>query len=155
LLFGIALIYGASASFDLDTIKTYVVNHEGGISPLFYAGILFMLVGLAFEVGAARFHFWAPDVYDGSPILVTTFMITVVKTAAFGGFLRLFMSCFLPLQVFWGPVLLLLIVLTLFIGNITAAVQQSFKRMLAYSSISHAGYMLFAILNIGLQASGA
>jgi len=155
LLFGVALIYGASASFDLEAIKSYVVNHEGMISPLFYAGILFMLVGLAFKVGAAPFHFWAPDVYDGSPILVTTFMITVVKTAAFAGFIRLFMSCFMPLQAFWAPILLLLIVLTLFIGNITAAVQQSFKRMLAYSSISHAGYMLFAILNIGVQASGA
>lgn len=155
LLFGIALIYGASASFDLAKIRDYVTSNGSAISPLFYAGILFLIVGLAFKVGAAPFHFWTPDVYDGSPILITTFMSTVVKTAAFGGFLRLFSVCFEPLQSFWAPILLIIIVLTLFIGNISALVQQSFKRMLAYSSISHAGYMLFAILNMNNQANGA
>lgn len=155
LLFGIALVYGATASFDLSQIQAYVEANGSNISPLFYAGILFFIIGLAFKVGAAPFHFWTPDVYDGSPILVTSYMSTVVKTAAFGGFLRLFSICFEPLHNFWGPVLLIIIVLTLFIGNISALVQQSFKRMLAYSSISHAGYMLFAILNIGTQANGA
>lgn len=155
LLFGIALIYGASASFDLAGIKAYVDTAGGNTSPLFYAGILFLLIGLAFKVGAAPFHFWTPDVYDGSPILITSYMSTVVKTAAFGAFLRLFSVCFESLQSFWAPVLLIIIVLTLFIGNVSALVQQSFKRMLAYSSISHAGYMLFAILNLGDQASGA
>src|SRR5690606_31534730 len=98
---------------------------------------------------------WTPDVYDGSPILVTTFMSTVVKTAAFAGFLRLFYFCFAPLQDFWMPVLLVITVITLFIGNITAIVQQSFKRMLAYSSISHAGYLLFAIVAIGPTSAEA
>src|SRR5690606_19713475 len=155
LLFGIALVYGASASFDLAKIRDYVTSNGSTISPLFYAGILFLIVGLGFKVGAAPFHFWTPDVYDGSPILITTFMSTVVKTAAFGGFLRLFSVCFEPLQSFWAPILLIIIVLTLFIGNISVLVQQSFKRMLAYSSISHAGYMLFAILSMNIQANGA
>jgi len=155
LLFGIALIYGASATFDLVLISDYVTAHGAQVSPLFYAGILLLMVGLAFKVGAAPFHFWTPDVYDGSPILITTFMSTVVKTAAFAGFLRLFMTCFGQLQTFWAPILLLIIIATLFIGNISALVQQSFKRMLAYSSISHAGYMLFALLHLGPQASGA
>src|SRR5690606_18822623 len=96
---------------------------------------------------------WTPDVYDGSPILVTTFMSTVVKTAAFAGFLRLFYFCFAPLQDFWMPALLVITVITLFVGNITALVQQSFKRMLAYSSISHAGYLLFAIVGMGTASA--
>lgn len=155
LLFGIALLYGASGSFDLAVIKDYVVGTPQNISPLFYAGILLLIVGLAFKVGAAPFHFWTADVYDGAPILITTFMSTVVKTAAFAGFLRLFYFCFVPLQDFWVPVLLVMTIITLFIGNITAIVQQSFKRMLAYSSISHAGYMLFAIIAIGPASAGS
>ena len=154
LLFGIALVYGASGSFDLADIREYVTGSTT-LSPLLYTGILLLIVGLAFKVGAAPFHFWTPDVYDGSPILITTFMSTVVKAAAFAGFLRLFLSCFLPLQDFWEPVLQVLAIITLFIGNITALVQQSFKRMLAYSSISHAGYLLFAIIASGSDAANA
>jgi len=153
LLFGIALLYGASGSFDLAEIKNYVVSNHQALSPLFYAGILLLIVGLAFKVGAAPFHFWTPDVYDGAPILVTIFMATVVKTAAFAGFLRLFYLCFVPLQDFWMPVLLVMTIITLFVGNITAIVQQSVKRMLAYSSISHAGYLLFAIVAIGATSA--
>lgn len=153
LLFGIALLYGASGSFDLAAIKDYVVSNPHKVSPLFYAGILLLIVGLAFKVGAAPFHFWTPDVYDGAPILVTIFMATVVKTAAFAGFLRLFYFCFVPLQDFWMPVLLVMTIITLFVGNITAIVQQSVKRMLAYSSISHAGYLLFAIVAIGATSA--
>lgn len=155
LLFGITLLYGASGSFDLAAIKDYVVSNPQGISPLFYAGILLLIVGLAFKVGAAPFHFWTPDVYDGAPILITIFMATVVKTAAFGGFLRLFYFCFVPLQDFWMPVLLVMTIITLFVGNITAIVQQSVKRMLAYSSISHAGYLLFAIVAIGATSANS
>src|SRR5690606_28454584 len=155
LLFGMALIYGASGSFDLSVIAQYVVDNPSGISSLFYGGILFLIVGLSFKVGAAPFHFWTPDVYDGAPTLITIFMSTVMKTAAFAGFLRLFAFCFVPLQDFWMPVILILTIITLFVGNITALVQHSFKRMLAYSSISHAGYLLFGILVIGAMSSGA
>ncbi len=148
LLFGIALIYGASGSFNLDAIRSWVVT-QPKIDPMFYVGIMLIIVGLCFKVGAAPFHFWTPDVYEGSPTLITAFMSTVVKTAGFAAFLRLFSICFAPLSDFWMPVLLVITIVTLFIGNITALYQQSFKRMLAFSSISHAGYLLFAIVALG------
>lgn len=149
LLFGIALIYGSSHSFDLGLIAQYVTSHPTGIDPMFYVGIVLMIVGLSFKIGAAPFHFWTPDVYEGSPTLITAFMSTVVKTAGFAAFLRLFAMCFAPLADFWMPTLLVITILTLFIGNITALYQSNFKRMLAFSSISHAGYMLFAIVALG------
>ena len=148
LLFGIALIYGASGSFSLEAIRNWVVA-QPKIDPLFYTGILLIIVGLCFKVGAAPFHFWAPDVYEGSPTLITAFMSTVAKTAVFAAFLRLFAFCFGPLSDFWMPTLLVITIVTLFVGNITALYQQSFKRMLAFSSISHAGYLLFAIVALG------
>ena len=155
LLFGITLMYGATGTFDLTTLKEYIISNPTGISPLFYGGILLMLVGLCFKVGVAPFHFWTPDVYDGAPILITSFMSTVVKIASFAGFLRLFSTVLIPLNEFWTPILLTIVIITLFLGNITALMQTSFKRMMAYSSISHAGYMLFAILSIGAtSASG-
>ena len=155
LLFGITLIYGATGSFDLETIKNYVLSNTQDISYLFYTGILLMIVGLCFKVGAAPFHFWAPDVYEGSPTLITAYMATVVKTAGFAAFLRLFAICFAPLADFWSPSLLVITIITLFIGNITALYQHNFKRMLAFSSISHVGYMLFAIVALGVASSNA
>ena len=155
LLLGITFLYGATASFDLLVIKEYVGLNANQISPLFYTGIILMIVGLSFKVGAAPFHFWTPDVYEGAPTIITAFMSTVVKTAGFAAFLRLFLICFAPLQDFWMPVLLGISILTLFVGNITALYQQSFKRMLAFSSISHAGYMLFAIITLGSDAVNA
>lgn len=155
LLFGMALLYGASGSFDLTAIHAYLVDNPQSVSPLFYAGILLLIVGLAFKVGVAPFHFWTPDVYEGAPLLITTFMSTVVKTAGFAAFLRIFSYSFVPLQDFWVPVLVVIAILTLFVGNLSALVQQSVKRMLAYSSISHAGYMLFAILAIGASSANA
>jgi NADH-quinone oxidoreductase subunit N len=149
LLFGIALIYGATQSFDLTVISQYVIDRPTSIDPMFYAGIVLIMVGMCFKIGAAPFHFWTPDVYEGSPTLITAFMSTVVKTAGFAAFLRLFAVCFAPLTDFWMPTLLIITVLTLFIGNITALYQTNFKRMLAFSSISHAGYMLFAIVSLG------
>jgi NADH-quinone oxidoreductase subunit N len=157
LLFGIALIYGASGSFSLETIRDWVLNHPHvkDITPMFYTGILLIIVGLCFKVGAAPFHFWTPDVYEGSPTLITAFMSTVVKTAGFAAFLRLFAACFAPLSDFWVPVLLVITIVTLFIGNVTALYQHSFKRMLAFSSISHAGYLLFAIVALGAGSGSA
>lgn len=154
LLFGITLLYGATGTFDLTGVRQYVIDTQQ-ISPLFYGGILLLLIGLCFKIGAAPFHFWTPDVYDGAPILVTTFMSTVVKVASFAGFLRLFDYVFGALNDFWTPVLLVIIVITLFVGNISALMQTSFKRMMAYSSISHAGYMLFAILSLGPNSTSS
>lgn len=155
LLFGITLMYGVTGSFDLAVLKEYVFDNSANISPLFYSGILLLLIGLCFKVGAAPFHFWTPDVYDGAPILITTYMSTVVKIASFAAFFRFFSFVLVPLNEFWTPVLLTIVIITLFIGNITALMQSSFKRMLAYSSVSHAGYMLFAVIAVGANSSNA
>lgn len=148
LLFGITLIYGATGSFSLTVINEYLIGHYQAVSPLFYPGLILMMIGLCFKIGAAPFHFWTPDVYEGSPSLITAFMSTVVKTAGFAAFLRLFAGTFAPLHDFWMPPLMVIVCLTLFIGNVTALFQKNFKRMLAYSSISHAGYLLFSLVTL-------
>jgi NADH-quinone oxidoreductase subunit N len=145
LLFGIALVYGATGSFDLDQIRTAVSAGTG--YPLFlYTGVIMILVAMCFKVSAAPFHFWAPDVYEGSPTLITALMSTIVKTAAFAGILRLFMISFDSLSGVWSGMLQLVIALSLVIANFSAAMQSSVKRMLAYSSISHAAFMLMVVL---------
>ena len=148
LLFGIALIYGATGSFHLSKIAEFVVESKGQIPTFFYGGVLMMLIGLSFKVSAAPFHFWAPDVYEGSPTVVTAFMATIVKTAAFAAFFRLFSTCFIGVSGIWTDVVAIMCVLTLLIGNITAVYQQNTKRMLAFSSVAHAGYMLLAIVSL-------
>ncbi|QHS55102.1 NADH-quinone oxidoreductase subunit N [Mucilaginibacter sp. 14171R-50] len=155
LLFGITLIYGSSGSFDLDGIRDWVLTNPRNTDPLFYTGIMLVIVGLCFKVGAAPFHFWTPDVYEGSPSLITLFMSTVVKVAGIVAFLRLFSACFSTISSFWTPVLLTITIATLLIGNITALYQQSFKRMMAFSSISHAGYLLFAIVALGAASANS
>lgn len=153
LLFGITLIYGATGSFDLTVINQYLVGNYKTISPMFYPGVILLIIGLSFKIGAAPFHFWVPDVYEGSPTLITTFMSTIVKTAGFAAFIRLFADTFAPLHDFWLPPLLVIVCLTLFIGNVTALFQKNFKRMLAYSSISHAGYLLFSLVTLTSSSS--
>ncbi|MBY0245104.1 MAG: NADH-quinone oxidoreductase subunit N [Sphingobacteriaceae bacterium] len=153
LLFGITLIYGATGSFDLSRITNYLIVNQKSVSPLFYPGIILMLIGLSFKIGAAPFHFWTPDVYEGSPTLITAFMSTVVKTAGFAVFLRLFAGAFASLHSFWEPALMMMVVLTLIIGNVTALFQKNFKRMLAYSSISHAGYLMFSLVVFSAQST--
>ena len=157
LLFGIALVYGACGSFDLAAISEYIAKQGSDLPMFFYAGVLFMLIAMAFKVSAAPFHFWTPDVYEGSPTLITALMSTVVKTAAFAAFMRLYLMAFSDLASFWSLLLALLIALSLVIANFSAAMQDSVKRMLAYSSISHAAFMLMVILanqrsNISIDA---
>lgn len=157
LLFGIALIYGATGSFDLLAIRQFVADNAGNLPSFFYVGVVLMLVAMCFKVSAAPFHFWAPDVYEGSPTLITALMSTVVKTAAFAAFLRLFMIGFGGVNEVWTGTLSVVIALSLVVANFSAAMQNSVKRMLAYSSISHAGFMLMVILanvrsNISLNA---
>ena len=146
LLFGIALIYGATGSFDLMAIRSFISHSQGDLPAFFYAGVLMVLVAMLFKVSAAPFHFWAPDVYEGSPTVITALMSTIVKTAAFASFMRLFLVVFGGVNESWSMVLAVVIALSLVVSNITAATQQSVKRMLAYSSISHAAFMLMAIL---------
>ena len=150
LLFGIALIYGATGSFNLQ-----VIAQNTTMSYMVVAGIILMIIGLAFKVSAVPFHFWTPDVYSGSPTVITAFMSTVVKTAAFAGFFRLFFTCFNTSGAMWTNTIWVLAALTIIIGNITAVYQVNFKRMLAYSSIAHAGYMLLAILALNKYAQSS
>lgn len=155
LLFGITLIYGATGSFDLVVINEYILQHAFEMPAFFYAGLILLIAGLAFKVSAAPFHFWAPDVYQGAPNVVTAFMSTIVKTAAFAAFFRLFSTCFHSVENSWSQVIWVMAAITLLLGNITAVYQLSFKRMLAYSSISHAGYILLAILAMNNYSAGA
>lgn len=141
MLMGITLLYGASGTFDIYKLITNI----GKPSPLAIAGLMLLLFSMSFKVSAAPFHFWTPDVYDGAPTVFTSFMATIVKAAAFIGFLRLFSSSFDGLHEQWKGVVAIIVALTLFVGNITAVFQQSVKRMLAYSSIAQAGFMMLAI----------
>ncbi len=142
MLMGITLIYGAKASFSLDGLGPMI---NPGRNAWFIAGLLLLLASMAFKVSAAPFHFWTPDVYDGAPTVFTSFMATIVKAALFIAFVRLFDTAFADNRSSWRLVLSVITAATLFIGNITAIFQQSVKRMLAYSSIAQAGFMLFAL----------
>jgi NADH-quinone oxidoreductase subunit N len=116
---------------------------------------MLIIVGMCFKVGAAPFHFWTPDVYEGSPSLITAFMSTVVKTARLRGISSFVLASFAPCSRFLGPGIIGYYHYYSFIGNITALYQQSFKRMLAFSSISHAGYLLFAIVALGAGSANS
>ncbi len=155
LLFGIALIYGVTGSFDLGKINTVISSGAAEFPMLLYAGVLLMMVGLAFKISAVPFHFWAPDVYEGSPTVVTAFMSTIVKIAAFAGFFRLFASSFASVADQWVGVVQVISMLTLLVANITAVYQTSVKRMLAYSSVAHAGYMLIALVALNEISASA
>jgi NADH-quinone oxidoreductase subunit N len=148
LLFGIALVYGATGTFDIMAIRAKISAAQGAMPMFFYVGVMMMLVAMSFKVSAAPFHFWAPDVYQGSPTVITAFMSTIVKTAAFAAFIRLFLVSFGGIDERWNMVMAVIIALSLVVSNITAASQNNVKRMLAYSSISHAAFMLMAILAV-------
>jgi NADH-quinone oxidoreductase subunit N len=147
MLMGIALLYGASGNFGIDgaggnNMRTAMGAVITILNPL---GLLFIFISLAFKVSAAPFHFWTPDVYDGSPSVFTSFMATIVKAAGFVALIRLFGSRMEELGPSAKIILPIIIIATLLVGNITAVFQQSVKRMLAYSSIAQAGFMLFSL----------
>jgi NADH-quinone oxidoreductase subunit N len=146
LLFGIALIYGETASFDIQGIAEYTTNNTP--TSMFFIGVGMILVALLFKVSAAPFHFWAPDVYDGAPTLTTATMATIAKISAFAAFYRLFSSSLLVAMPTFAWVLSAVTALTMLVGNFSALNQDSFKRMLAFSGISHAGYLLLAIVSV-------
>ncbi|KAA9340959.1 NADH-quinone oxidoreductase subunit N [Adhaeribacter soli] len=155
LLFGIALIYGASGTFNISDIASFSSTQPAGLLPMMEVGVLMILIGVCFKIGAAPFHFWTPDVYEGTPTIFTAYMSTVVKTAGIAAFYKLVWSVFPGLNEFWYPTLVAITVLTLVIGNVGAAVQNSFKRMLAYSSIAHAGYLLIALTSFNDRSENA
>ncbi|MFL5808423.1 MAG: NADH-quinone oxidoreductase subunit N [Flavisolibacter sp.] len=150
MLMGIALIYGARGTFETRVVDV-VQNNQ--VSVLVIAGMMLLLFSMSFKVSAAPFHFWTPDVYDGAPTVFTSFMATVVKAAAFVAFLRLFNDAFGSIHSEWKLLVAIITAATLFIGNITAVFQQSVKRMLAYSSISQAGFMMLAVYSLTAEAS--
>jgi len=146
LLLGIALVYGATGSFQLDIISDFIQIHKEGMPTFFYAGIILMFIGLAFKISAVPFHFWAPDVYSGSPTSITAFMSTVVKIAAVGAFYKIFSFAFGHIESSWLLMIQVVCVLTLLVANITAVYQVDVKRLLAYSSVGHVGYILLGFL---------
>ncbi len=144
-LYGIALIFGATASIGMGGILGALQN--GTSNPiLFTAGAVLIMVGFGFKVAAAPFHEWAPDVYQGSPTPVSGFMAVAVKAAGFAVLLRVFVTAFPSLAATLTPVVWAIAALTMIVGNVLAVVQSNLKRLLAYSSIAHAGYMLMAFL---------
>lgn len=142
-LYGIALLYGASGTLDLAEIAQRVPLP--GANLLFPAGIVLLLVGFAFKVAAVPFHMWSPDVYEGSPTPVAAYMAAGVKAAAFAAFVRVFLSGFPDHAGSWVPLVAVLAVLTMVVGNLAALGQTNLKRLLAYSSVAHAGYLLVAL----------
>jgi NADH-quinone oxidoreductase subunit N len=146
LLLGIALVYGATGSFNIQTIAVTVIIDSTKLPAFFYVGVLLIMVGLAFKISAVPFHFWAPDVYSGSPTSVTAFMSTVVKIAAVAAFVKVFSVCFGHIAPSWSLVLKIIMILTLAVPNLIAAAQENVKRMLAYSSVGHVGYILLAFI---------
>lgn len=145
LLFGIALLYGAFGSFDLAVIHEKVgeVQSFGGLAT---TGVIFILIGFAFKISVAPFHLWAPDVYQGSPTVITAYMATIVKGAGFGGLLRLFGTSLFPLPEHYTTALVWMSALTLILSNLIALKQINSKRLLAYSSVSHAGFMMGLVI---------
>ena len=147
LLYGVAMVYGATGTTSLSGIAAFLAQNTLFSSGLLLAGFALILVGLGFKVAAVPFHMWTPDVYQGSPTPVTGFMAAGAKAAGFAALLRVFVSGFGAYSVDWRPLVLVLAIASLLVGSIVALVQSDVKRMLAYSSISHAGYVL-----IGVQA---
>lgn len=156
MLFGMTLLYGATGSFKLNEIQAYVsTTQQAAPSYILYAGLLLLLIGMLFKVSAAPFHFWTPDVYEGAPTIFTTFMSTIVKTAGFAALYRLLSHSFTGVYSFWWLVIAIIAILTLVVGNIGATTQSSFKRMMAYSGISHAGYLLIALTALSKPTQNA
>ncbi|MCU1357808.1 MAG: proton-translocating NADH-quinone oxidoreductase, chain [Acidimicrobiales bacterium] len=144
-LYGIALVYGATGSTNLSEISTFLAANVLTNDVMLVAGLAFLLVGLGFKVAAVPFHAWTPDVYDGSPSPVVAYMASGVKTAGFAGLIRVFVYAFSAYRVDWQPLVYLVAVATLLVGAVVAVSQTNVKRMLAYSSINHAGFILIGI----------
>src|SRR5471032_751068 len=156
LLYGLAMIYGATGATDFSAIAGALsANASLATDPLTLTGIALCVAGLCFKASVAPFHQWTPDVYEGAPTPVTAFMAVATKVAALGVFLRLFDVALIDAQASWGPAVAALAAITILVGNVGALGQSSLKRMLAYSSVAQAGYMLVGVVvgtQLGAQA---
>jgi NADH-quinone oxidoreductase subunit N len=155
LLYGIALVYGATGTTNLSAIGSQVTEASFASAPMLLVGIGLLVVGFGFKVALVPFHMWAPDVYEGAPTPITAYMAVAVKAAAFAAFLRVWHEAFPGASGAWLPVLWWLAVITMVAGNVIALAQRNMKRMLAYSSIAHAGYLLVAIVANRYTDAGA
>jgi NADH-quinone oxidoreductase subunit N len=156
LLYGLAMIYGATGATDFGAIASALSNGNLTTDPLMLTGIALCVVGLCFKSSVAPFHQWTPDVYEGAPTPVTAFMAVATKAAALGVFLRFFDVALVSTQSTWGPALAVLATITILVGNVGALGQSSLKRMLAYSSVAQAGYMLAGVVvstQLGVRAT--
>jgi NADH-quinone oxidoreductase subunit N len=154
-LYGVSIIYGVCGSTNFEQIVYAIRERNLGESPLFLLGVGLILAGLAFKISSVPFHMWTPDVYQGAPTPITSFMATAVKAAAFAAFLRLFYMCFMVNKDQWVGLIWVLAVLTMTLGNVVALVQRNIKRMLAYSSIAHAGYIMIGIAALSVDDTRA
>lgn len=149
ILFGICMIYGATGSFDIATIA----QAEPLVASWFYIGIALLTIGILFKIAAVPFHFWAPDVYEGAPALTTAAMSTLVKIAAIATLYKLLSSMNVIMTVQYGTIIVVVSIASMTLGNIMALKQNNIKRMLAFSGISHAGFMLMTLLSLSSSAS--
>ena len=147
LLYGMALIYGATGSIRLDEIALSIKNNHISHRLMFFFGMGLLIVGFGFKVASVPFHIWTPDVYEGAPTTITAFMSIAAKAAGFAALLRIFGSSFELIQVDWSSLLWVLSAITMTLGNIVAISQTNIKRMLAYSSIAHTGYLLIGVVS--------
>jgi NADH-quinone oxidoreductase subunit N len=154
-LYGIAFAYGVTGSTRLDRIGSVMAAQSLTPTPMHLLALGLLLVGFAFKVSAVPFHMWTPDAYEGAPAAVTGFMSTGVKAAAFAAFARVFLSAFEPLKAEWAPMLWAVAAATMIVGTVVGVVQSNIKRMLAYSSIAHAGYLLVALIAANDTGKGA
>lgn len=145
-LYGVAFIYGVTGSTSLDRIGAVIAAQSMSGNPMILLGVGLLLVGFAFKIAAVPFHMWSPDAYEGAPAVVTGFMSTGVKAAAVAAFARVFLSALEPMITDWAPVLWVIAAATMVVGTVLGVAQTSLKRMLAYSSIAHGGYLLLGIL---------
>ena len=155
LLYGMSMIYGATGSLNLSQISSVLVDgsliQSTGSHPVLILGLVFIVSGLAFKLGAVPFQMWVPDVYEGSPTAITLFIGSVTKLSAFAIVIRLLAQGLQPLALDWQGMLLIMAVLSMVIGNITAIAQTNLKRMLAYSTISHVGFLLLGLMSASLN----
>ncbi len=145
-LYGVAFLYGVTGSTNLDRIGSVIAAQSMSGNPMILLGVGLLIVGFAFKVAAVPFHMWSPDAYEGAPAVVTGFMSTGVKAAAVAAFVRVFLSALEPMITDWAPVLWAIAAATMILGTVVGVAQTSLKRMLAYSSIAHGGYILAALV---------